>query len=244
MMSRLSPGHEASHGLLIRMRNAWTLMLGLIAAIGLGLVAFVSQQGWPSVLDGAIPDPPVELRVSSGAAVSPARIAPDGKAARVRAASTTASRGRTNHEQSADSDVSGSHQVAAAPAPSQAGGSNPSNGAPTTQPTAQSPAAPQAPAPFPTPAPSQSESAASQRPGTSTGEDGKSEADGKGKSSSGKGKGHSSSKSWDSGDAEAAPPPAPPTLPKGWSGKEEGKFAKAGHGDDGDEEAGKSDRAH
>lgn len=45
----------AGDGLLIRLRSTTIGLLGLVAVVGLGLVAFISQIGWPSVLSGPLP---------------------------------------------------------------------------------------------------------------------------------------------------------------------------------------------
>ena len=45
----------AGDGLLDRARSISFVLLGSAAAIGLGLVALVSQVGWPNLLDGPIP---------------------------------------------------------------------------------------------------------------------------------------------------------------------------------------------
>lgn len=48
---------------LLRIRNVSIALLGLVTAIGLGLIAFVSQQGWPGVVSGPIPGGPAKSRV-------------------------------------------------------------------------------------------------------------------------------------------------------------------------------------
>ena len=57
--------------LLVRMRSVWFALLGLVTAVGLGLVAFISQQGWPGVLDGPIPDVPFKLGIAHNEAAAP-----------------------------------------------------------------------------------------------------------------------------------------------------------------------------
>lgn len=45
-------------GMLVRLRSTTIGILGLVAAVGLGLVGFVSQQGWPEVASGPPPQLP------------------------------------------------------------------------------------------------------------------------------------------------------------------------------------------
>jgi hypothetical protein len=58
-------------GLLVRLRSTMIALLGLVAAVGLGLVAVVSQIGWPSVVSGPIPNPPAPAVVRNDAIVAP-----------------------------------------------------------------------------------------------------------------------------------------------------------------------------
>src|SRR4051794_11282053 len=44
--------------MLARLRNMTIALLGTITVVGLGLVAFISQLGFPGVFSGAIPDGP------------------------------------------------------------------------------------------------------------------------------------------------------------------------------------------
>jgi hypothetical protein len=48
----------AGDGLLVRLRSTSIAILAVVAVVGLGLVAFISQLGWPSVLSGPIPQGP------------------------------------------------------------------------------------------------------------------------------------------------------------------------------------------
>jgi hypothetical protein len=48
----------AGDGLLVRLRSTSIALLAVVAAVGLGLVAFISQMGWPAVFSGPIPAGP------------------------------------------------------------------------------------------------------------------------------------------------------------------------------------------
>src|ERR1044072_9508011 len=62
--------------LLERVRSITFATLGSIARVGLGLIAFVLQQGWPSVLGGPLPVLPGER--SHGEATATAPLSPGG----------------------------------------------------------------------------------------------------------------------------------------------------------------------
>jgi hypothetical protein len=62
----------AGDGLLVRLRRATIALLATVAAVGLGLIAFVSQVGWPTVLSGPIPAGP-EPGVLQNAPIAAAR---------------------------------------------------------------------------------------------------------------------------------------------------------------------------
>lgn len=47
--------------MLVRLRSTTIGLLGLVAAVGLGLVVVISQQGWPRVLTGPLPQAPPAL---------------------------------------------------------------------------------------------------------------------------------------------------------------------------------------
>jgi len=74
----------AQGSMLLRMRRASIALLGLVGGVGLGLVFFISQIGWPGVLSGPLPgvsthvgrvDDAVALR-RPGPAIATARPAP------------------------------------------------------------------------------------------------------------------------------------------------------------------------
>jgi len=68
--ARLSAG-LAGDGLLVRMRSIVIAMLGVVTAVGLALVAVVSQVGWPSVLSGPLPQAPGPSFVRNATIVAP-----------------------------------------------------------------------------------------------------------------------------------------------------------------------------
>lgn len=47
--------------MLLRLRRASIALLGLVGAVGLGLVFFISQIGWPGVLSGPLPGAPTRV---------------------------------------------------------------------------------------------------------------------------------------------------------------------------------------
>jgi hypothetical protein len=56
-----SASNVVGDGMLVRLRSTSIGILGLVAAVGLGLVGFVSQQGWPEVASGPPPQVPLGL---------------------------------------------------------------------------------------------------------------------------------------------------------------------------------------
>jgi hypothetical protein len=50
----------AGDGLLVRLRSTSIGLLGLVTAVGLGLIAFIAQLGWPGVFNAPIPGSPHE----------------------------------------------------------------------------------------------------------------------------------------------------------------------------------------
>jgi hypothetical protein len=51
----------AEGSMLLRLRRASIALLGLVGAVGLGLVLFISQIGWPGVLSGPLPGTPTRV---------------------------------------------------------------------------------------------------------------------------------------------------------------------------------------
>lgn len=189
-----------------RLRSATFAMLGLTTAVGLGLIAFVLQQGWPSVLGGPIPGFPSERSDTEATSAPPP--APNGGATRAHRSGSTVVPvpvGRGGAEPD-DSQLSGSRQVAgAAPtSPGPTGAEPPGEGAPGQQPAGQPPVA--TPAPAPTPAPS-----AASSPSTPLSTAGSLDND-KGKGSA-KSEGHGKSKAH-SPPKKSYSPPKPKAKPR------------------------------
>jgi hypothetical protein len=152
LMRSLSGLSLAEGSMLLRLRRASIALLGLVGAVGLGLVLFISQIGWPGVLSGPLPgvssrvgrvDDAVALR-SPGHAVVAAR--PVGTSVG-RVAGGTAHRGVG---QSGGSGRHNSVKPAGTGKPSGAAGVHPGQSA--AQPTPSQPAANPVPA-TPTPPP-------------------------------------------------------------------------------------------
>lgn len=60
----------AQDSMLLRLRRASLALLALIGAVGLGLVVFISQLGWPAVLSGPLPAGPAKVKVQDGLALT------------------------------------------------------------------------------------------------------------------------------------------------------------------------------
>lgn len=60
----------AQDSMLLRLRRASLALLALIGAVGLGLVVFISQLGWPAVLSGPLPAGPAKIKVQDGLALT------------------------------------------------------------------------------------------------------------------------------------------------------------------------------
>jgi hypothetical protein len=185
----------AGDGLLVRVRSTSIGLLGLITAIGLGLIAYVSNQGWPDVFSGPLPQGPVPTLVHNdtivGPSLSPGVAGGHGLGPSRRGA--VSSQPPAGTPRGGNSQLGGSHQVTG-----QGKGQPPPAGQapPAAQPSPTEPSQPAdtAPAPSPTPvsAPPSSEQPSRQVAAAAEGHDspGKSgEPHGK----SGESHGHSSS---------------------------------------------------
>ena len=151
----------AGTGLLERMRSTAFALLGITAAMGLGLVALASQQGWPYLPALPIPAAPAEHgAVHDARVVTPSLIAAGPLELRIGTSDTGTSAqfagfGGPKGPATAvpgSSHLSGSHQVGAqAVSPSSPGDGQPggegTGEAPPSQPVSETPA----PAPAPTP---------------------------------------------------------------------------------------------
>jgi competence protein ComEC len=145
----------AEHGvrMLLRMRRASIALLALVGAVGLGLIVFISQLGWPGVVSGPLPGPPTEAgtvhnaialseAARGGDAAGPAAIAAGRPAQRL------SQRGSRGSRAGGHSQLGDGKKLAAAP------GAQPGQG--SDQPAAQPPSQPATPAPVtspPAPAP-------------------------------------------------------------------------------------------
>jgi hypothetical protein len=162
-------GHALSHsivgsslagdGLLVRIRSTSIALFGLVTAVGLGLVIFIAQQGWPGVLNSPIPANPPELGAVHGAVALTQPVFPGPPPQAVAVARRAApgpvhGAGRGSHP-SSGSGIGGSgihraHQVAGTPTvpPPPAGTPQPS--APVSEPAGQPVATSPEPSPSPT----------------------------------------------------------------------------------------------
>lgn len=137
----------AGDGLLERMRSTAFALLGIVAAMGLGLVAIIAQQEWSSLPDGPVPAL-YEGRRGLGNAeiVAPAGFAADRRRAAADVAIGTAGAVK---RKGADSAPSGLRHAASPAAPSDPGGPE----AAPQEPPSATPAGPQPASPAPAPAP-------------------------------------------------------------------------------------------
>jgi hypothetical protein len=165
-------GHALSHsilgsnlagdGLLVRIRSTSIALFGLVTMIGLGLVVFISQQGWPGAFSSPIPANPPELGAVHDA-VALSRSSPAGAPARAGGSSrnaihTRASGAGRGSRSSVSPGLRQAHQVASAPHTTQP--------APPPSPAPTSPEA--SPAPTPTVVDSPVSGSADQPQGPST----------------------------------------------------------------------------
>lgn len=141
----------ADGSMLLRMRRASFALFALVGAVGLGLIVFISQLGWPGVVSGPLPGSPTrsgtvdtavaltESVTPTGGTSGPAAVG-DGRP--VRNSSEPGSDGPAKSGGQEGSRLGEAKQLAAAP------NSQPGQGA--SQPGAQSPST-TAPEPAPTP---------------------------------------------------------------------------------------------
>jgi hypothetical protein len=214
--------NPAGNGLLARVRALSFALLGLTTAVGLGLVAFISQIGWPDVLGGPIPGFPadhgaVHNRVVAARPAGPLRGLTLGAGSQASVGSTPSGAAAALRT----SGLSGSNK-ASAPSPSKPShdGDQPSgHGTAGGQPGAQPPAGAPAPVPVSIPVPP----ASSSPPNAATAA-GSPRAPGKSGEAHGRGEGHSEGKGYSkvhgpstakaSSRASHAPPvPAKPPAP-------------------------------
>ncbi len=143
----------AGDGLLVRLRSTSIGLLGLVAAVGLGLVAFISQLGWPGVFSQPIPGSPSEAGTVHDAIAltrpAPAIGASSATHALMRAAVRRAAQGRGGRAPNGSPAIGGSRQLAGtggkktapasppAPAPAPAAEPKPLPSAPASEATSQ-----------------------------------------------------------------------------------------------------------
>lgn len=138
----------ADGSMLLRMRRASFALFALVGAVGLGLLVFIAQLGWPGVVSGPLPGPPTragtvdtavalaESPATAAGAIGPAAVE-DGRPARD--SSQRESGGTNNSGGQGSSQLGRAKKLAAAPGAQPGQGSN--------QPAAQPPASTPAPAP-------------------------------------------------------------------------------------------------
>ncbi len=207
----------AGTGLLERMRSTTFALLGITAALGLGLVAIVSQQGWPLLPAAPLPGLSVEQSEIHEAIEAPPGIGSPAAGPSVAAVAGRASTDHRTEPRAPGSHVSGSRHLDTAPpsapaaaAPADSEQSVPLEPAPTPVPV--SPAPSSGPAPSSSPASSAPAAAAPTAPAatavTAAANQGRGNAYGKSKVSAGsKGKAGSAAAS-----ASPAPAPAPQAV--------------------------------
>ncbi len=149
----------ADGSMLLRMRRASFALFALVGAVGLGLIVFIAQLGWPGVVSGPLPGPPTragtvdtavalaESPATAGGAIGPAAV-DNGRPARD--SSQRGSGGTNNPGGQGSSQLSRAEKLAAAPGAQPGQGSN----QPAAQPPASTPAAEPAPTTPTTSAPS------------------------------------------------------------------------------------------
>ncbi len=224
-----------------RMRSTTFVLLGLTTAVGLGLVAFISYQGWPGVLTSPIPGLPVERQAVHDETVAgrPIVASTGGVAAHPATVATRPTRSGAPAAEPAALGLAGSHRVVAPSAsqPGSGGGQPSGQGAAGTAPTDQSPSPVPAPAPAPTAAPA---TTSPSPPPASHSHSAKSHGEG---NAHGRDQGFSSSKS-KAHHSESHDLPAPTEPPVPVSGGDSGKVEPAPSTKDKPDEPGDSEHGN
>jgi len=161
-LTRLLGGLSLAEGsMLLRLRRASIALLGLVGAVGLGLVFFISQIGWPGVISGPLPGTPTRVGTVDDA-IALTHSGPAIASARPAAATVGQGAGGAAHRGSGSS---GSPRVGHAKQPDRSAAVHPGHG--TTQPGPSQPAP--APEPVtPAPAPAATPVAASSPPASTS----------------------------------------------------------------------------
>ncbi len=209
LTQHVSGSSLAGDGMLVRIRTTSIALLGIVTAIGLGLVVFISQQGWPEVFSGPIPAAPQSAVVHNDTIeASPAGSGVSTAGSQRAGDPSSSSSSRGSSRGGADSGLAGSRQVGdVSPAADAAPGASQPAPSPSPAPPAEPapvPVAAPAPAPVPTAPPS----------GTATGGGAQSAGSGSGGAAEGKEKGEK----WNSGHSRGtSPAPSGGQVSKGGS---------------------------
>lgn len=151
----------AEGSMLLRLRRASIALLGLVGAVGLGLVFFISQIGWPAVLSGPLPGAPSRIgTVHDAVALTHSRPA----IATARPASVSAGQGAGGVARR-DPGLSGGSRLDQSKPSGDGTGVHPAHG--ISQPGSPQPA-PESAVPAPTPSPSATPTVASSPPASTS----------------------------------------------------------------------------
>ncbi len=158
LSQHVSGSSLAGDGLLVRIRSTSIAMLAGVTAIGLGLVVFISQQGWPEVFSGPIPANPRAAVVHNDTiALSPAGGGSAGAPAHNGGTPSRPSSTSPRHARrtGVDSALAGSRQISSQGPAAHAApiASEPPAAAPSPVPAPTAPAQTPVAAPAPSPAP-------------------------------------------------------------------------------------------
>lgn len=144
--------------MLLRLRRASIALLGLVGAVGLGLVFFISQIGWPGVLSGPLPGTPTRV----GTVHDAVALTHSGPVIAARPAAASAGRGASGVAHRGVG-LSGGSQLGHSKQPVGGAAVHPGHG--TDQPGSSQPAsAPEPVTPAPAPAPAATPTVASSPP--------------------------------------------------------------------------------